>query len=84
MKCLSNKVMYQTEALAEEALLDAWGRNNYSSKGRAPIAVYQCDDCGYYHFTSQGTMNARLKEQVDSGKIKQQQEANYWQGKFKL
>ena len=83
MKCPSQKVCYLTAELAEDALIDAWGRNNYTSKSRAPVAVYLCDDCGYFHFTSQGTLNSRLKEQIESGKIKKDQEANYWMGKLK-
>lgn len=82
MKCSSGKVQYLTEALAEEALIDAWARNNYG-RGRAPIAIYQCDACGYYHFTSQGKINAKLSELVQSGKIKLQQEANHWANKFR-
>ncbi len=69
--------------MAEEALIDAWARNNYSMNGRAPVAVYSCDDCGHYHFTSKGEMNERLTEQIQAGKIKRQQEANYWAGKLK-
>jgi hypothetical protein len=83
MKCPSNKVVYYSKDLAEDALIDAWGRNNYSTNSRAPITLYQCDDCGNFHFTSQGEMNERLKEQIQSGKIKKQQEANYWMGKLK-
>ena len=56
--CPTAKRIYLTEGLAEEALIDAHSRNNYAGSG--PIAVYQCEDCGYYHFTSKGKMNEKL------------------------
>ena len=81
LTCRTGKRIYQTETIAEEALLDAHSRNNYAGAG--PIAVYQCEECGYYHFTSKGTMNKRLAEQIASGKIKLQQQANDWNRKWK-
>ena len=79
--CPTAKRIYLTEGLAEEALIDAHSRNNYAGSG--PIAVYQCEDCGYYHFTSKGKMNEKLAQQLASGKIKLQQEANRWTEKLK-
>jgi len=67
--------------MAEDALIDAHSRHQYAGTG--PIAVYQCEDCGYYHFTSRGEMNKKLAEQIASGKIKRQQEANQWMNKLK-
>ena len=70
-KCPSGKVTYNTMALAEDVLIDSWSRNNYTI-GQGPINVYMCDDCGNYHFTSKGAMNARLKTEWDSGRIAKQ------------
>jgi len=81
LKCRTGKRVYPTEALAEDALIDAHCRNNYASTG--PIAVYQCEECGYYHFTSKGKMNERLAEQITSGKIKLHQQANEWSKRFR-
>ncbi len=81
LKCSTGKRIYLTETLAEDALIDAHGRNNYASTG--PIAVYQCEDCGYYHFTSKGKMNERLAQQIANGKIKLQQQASQWERKLK-
>jgi hypothetical protein len=81
LKCQTGKRVYITESLAEDALIDAHSRHQYSGTG--PIAVYQCEECGYYHFTSKGEMNKKLAEQIASGKIKRQQEANQWMNKLK-
>jgi hypothetical protein len=80
--CPSNKKMYPSLEIAEEALIEAHTRFEYG-KGSGPIAIYQCDDCGQFHFTSQGTMNQKLKEYLASGKIKLLKEANQWMAKFK-
>ncbi|HEV8515529.1 MAG TPA: hypothetical protein VGQ59_19735 [Cyclobacteriaceae bacterium] len=81
LKCPTGKRVYVTEAMAEDALIDAHSRHQYSGTG--PISFYQCEDCGYYHFTSKGEMNKKLAEQIASGKIKRQQEANQWMNKLK-
>ena len=81
IKCSTGKRVYMTETLAEDALIDAHGRHQYSGTG--PIAIYPCEDCGYYHFTSKGEMNKKLVEQIASGKIKRQQEASQWMNKLK-
>jgi uncharacterized OB-fold protein len=80
--CPSNKKMYPSREIAEEALIEAHTRFDYG-KNRGPIAVYQCDDCGHYHFTSQGSMNEKLKNYLASDKIKLQKEANLWMDKFR-
>jgi len=80
--CISGKKVFLSEQIAEDALIEAWGRNSYPSNS-GPVAVYKCDDCGYYHFTSQGKMNDRLLKEVESGKIKLQREANHWERKMK-
>ena len=81
MKCVSNKKVYQTRELAEEALIEA--QSQYEYKGGGPVAVYQCDDCGYFHLTSKGPMNQRLADLIKSGKIGRAREANQWLHKLK-
>ena len=81
MKCVSNKTVYLTRELAEEALIESHSQFEY--KGGGPIAVYQCEDCGYYHFTSKGPMNQKLAEQLKDGKIQRAREANQWLYKMK-
>jgi hypothetical protein len=81
-KCSSGKRMFTTQAMAEDALIDLWSKNVYIP-GRAPIAIYKCDDCGEFHLTSQGTMNEQLSEAIKTGKIKLHQEAKRWEDKWK-
>jgi hypothetical protein len=82
IKCISHKRCYLAQEIAEEALIEARANFDYG-KGNGPVAVYRCEDCGYYHLTSSGTMNNRLAESIKSGKIQLQKEANKWIGKMK-
>jgi len=81
IKCPTGKRVYLTEALAEDALIDAHSRHDYAGTG--PVAVYACEECGYYHFTSKGKMNEKLAQQIANGKLKRLQEANRWMDKLK-
>jgi hypothetical protein len=81
-QCLSGKKMFASQQLAEEVLIELWSKNEYAS-GHAPIAIYKCEDCGYYHLTSRGPMNSTLAEALSSGKLKLLREANKWTEKFK-
>lgn len=80
--CPSHKKIYPSIEVAEEALIEAHTRFEYA-KNTGPISVYQCDDCGEFHFTSQGPMNEKLASYLTSGKIKLQKEANKWADKWK-
>ena len=74
--------MYATQEMAEDALIAAWTRFSFHEH-HGPIAVYKCEDCGNYHFTSRPPMNTRLAEALKSGLIKRQSEANRWEEKWK-
>jgi hypothetical protein len=81
-KCVSNKKMYPTMDVAEDALIEA--RTNFEfPSGHGPVGVYQCEDCGYFHLTSRGPVNEKLARHLADGKIKLQKEANKWLGKMK-
>ena len=80
--CPSHKRVYRSRELAEDALIEARTKFNYALN-QGPIAVYQCDDCGFFHLTSQGKMNERLAKQIGEGKIDLQKEANRWIDKLK-
>ncbi len=82
IKCATNKKVYLTEALAEEALVGAHTAFNYGV-GSGPVAVYRCEDCGYYHLTSRGAVNPKLKQLFDDGSIARQKEADAWLAKLK-
>jgi hypothetical protein len=81
-RCVTGKKMYPTQEIAEEALIGAHTRFQYPSGG-GPVAVYQCADCGRYHLTSRGPMNGKLADQMASGKIKLQKEADAWESRFR-
>jgi hypothetical protein len=74
--------MYPSQEIAEDALIEAHTRFDYG-KGSGPIAVYQCGDCGHFHFTSQGTMNEKLAALMKDGKLKRMKDVADWENKFK-
>jgi hypothetical protein len=81
-KCSTGKRLYATEQLAEDSLIAAHVHFEYKLGG-GPKAVYKCDECGSYHLTSRGTMNARLSQLLADGTIQKQKEAGKWNDKFK-
>jgi len=81
-KCLTGKRLYQSEQLAEDALIEAHIHFDYRLGG-GPVAVYRCEECGDYHLTSRGPMNTRLSQLHANGTIQKQKEAAQWQSKFK-
>lgn len=81
-KCVSGKRQFSSEQLAEDVLIELWSRNDYVQE-HAPVAVYKCDDCGLYHFTSRPPMNEKLAAYLNSNKLKLDKEANKWLDKFK-
>jgi hypothetical protein len=82
MPCSTGKKIYDTAQIAEDGLIEAWIRYNVGS-GNGPVAVYCCEDCGFYHLTSKGPMNAKLAAHLADGKIKRQTDINFWEEKFK-
>lgn len=82
IRCVSNKKVYLTADIAEQALIEAHTQFEYK-RGSGPIAVYRCEDCGYFHLTSQGSMNQTLERLIKEGKIQRQKEANQWAHKLK-
>ena len=82
IKCSSTKRVYLSQAMAEDALIEAHSSFHYR-KGQGPVAVYRCDDCGYFHLTSQGMVNPRLSQWLAEGKIGREREARHWLKKIK-
>lgn len=81
-RCVSGKRMYESKQVAEDVLIEAWTRHDYTA-GNGPVAVYQCEDCGNFHLTSKGPMNEALSAAIADGRIQRQKEANRWLDKFK-
>jgi hypothetical protein len=82
IKCSSHKKVYATKEIAEDALIEAHTQFDYG-RGNGPVAIYQCEDCGYYHLSSKGVINEKLDKYLKEGKIQKQKEANWWMNKMK-
>ena len=80
--CVTGKKMFPSMETAEDALINAWVRFSYPD-GAGPVNVYRCDDCGHFHLTSSGEMNARLSQYLKEGKIERQRDAAFWEKKLK-
>ena len=80
--CVTGKKSFPSMEVAEDVLIETHTRFEFVPD-HGPIGVYKCDDCGYYHLTSQGTMNERLRKALQDGTIARQKEANRWEDKFR-
>jgi len=81
-RCISGKSAFQSYENAVEALIAARTKFNYRD-GNGPISVYLCEDCGFYHLTSQGPMNESLKKCLADGSIDRQKQAEHWEQRLK-
>jgi hypothetical protein len=82
MKCQTGKVSYDNKEIALEALVQNRTRHNYG-EGSGPINIYQCEDCGSFHFTSRGPMNEALTSDENLARIRLGHQAGFWEDKFK-
>jgi len=78
--CVSGKRVFYTKEEAEQALIENRIHNNHSMH-TGPKNVYQCNDCGNYHFTSQGELSQVIID--NETYIKSQQRARPWEDKFR-
>ncbi|MEO9966085.1 MAG: hypothetical protein ABJF11_09870 [Reichenbachiella sp.] len=77
---MTNKICYASKEIAEEALVENRSRH-YHSENSGPINVYECRECGNYHFTSQGEISELIKK--NKSKIDANREANFWERKLR-
>lgn len=82
IKCVTGKKAYLTQELAEEALIGAHTRFDYG-KGKGPVGIYRCEDCGNFHLTSKGPVNSKLDQHLKDGTINRQKQADEWLNKFR-
>lgn len=80
--CVTGKRCYEDEAIAIEALIQHHVINNYES-GEGPINVYECQDCGNWHFTSKGPKNAIFKDDSVIKKIENERRGLFWERKLR-
>lgn len=78
MGCSSKKVCYNSPEEAEEALLQARAKYRHG-----PVAFYECEFCGQYHLTSKGDKHIGLETKEEEERIQKEQEARFWEDKFK-
>ncbi|HEY3402673.1 MAG TPA: hypothetical protein VGK59_04745, partial [Ohtaekwangia sp.] len=80
--CPTGKKGFPSSEVAEDVLIETYSRFEFAPN-QGPVAIYKCDECGFYHLTSQGMMNERLRKSLEDGSIARQKEANRWLDKFK-
>ena len=82
MKCRSGKTAFETKELGEEALIQNHIRNNHR-EGAGPKNVYECDDCGEWHFTSRHPISDLLQDVEVQKRIASDQRSLQWEQKMK-
>ncbi len=82
MGCVTGKTCFDSMEIAEEALIQNRIRN-YHVDGMGPINVYQCENCGSWHFTSKGEPSKLLSLKETKERIRKGGEAYYWERKLK-
>ena len=83
MRCPSGKTSYLSRELGIEALIQNHIRFNHR-EGAGPLNVYECLDCGDFHFTSRPPQAAELSEPITINKIRQEKNAGQWERKFRF
>ncbi|WP_132644093.1 hypothetical protein [Roseivirga ehrenbergii] len=82
MRCSSGKIQYDSQQLAEDALIDQHIYKGFAEH-QGPQNVYECRDCGYWHMTSKNAERLpRLQEMIDSGEMRKKQQASQWERRF--
>lgn len=82
MRCSSGKKCFELESLALEALVQNHIINEYP-RDEGPINIYECEKCGYWHFTSKGLKHTHLEDPEIQDRIKKERQANYWERKLR-
>lgn len=82
MNCVTGKKSYSTKEIAEEALINNHITFNHRA-GSGPINVYQCSDCGCWHFTSKGEVNPILNNSRTKSFIRKESDKKSWEDKFR-
>lgn len=83
MKCATGKRVFESEALAEEALIQNHVRNDYSRQTNGPTNIYQCRDCGFWHFTSKGGLHPMFEDEGVQERIKRERAAYHWEQRLR-
>ncbi len=79
---VTRKVAYDSEVLAEEALVSHHIRQ-FHRQHSGPTNIYQCDHCGSWHFTSKGERHPALDSQEERQEMDRLREALHWERKLR-
>ena len=71
-----------SKELAEEALIANRSKFHHNEEN-GPINVYECEDCGNWHFTSKGPKSELLSSPEIRKSISLNREASYWERKLR-
>ena len=82
MKCPSGKTSFESRELAIEALIQNHIRFNHNP-GQGPQNVYECGDCGQFHFTSRSPAAQELEDPDVQERIAKERRALQWEQKFR-
>ena len=76
--CSSGKRTFETESLAVEALIQNHIINNYRAN-EGPVNVYECPECGYWHFTSKSARHSLFDDPEIMKTIAREKQAHNWE-----
>jgi len=82
VNCITGKRVFEDLLIAEEALIQNHIRNEYRP-GEGPINVYQCTQCGFWHFTSKGEKNELFEDPEVAKRIAVERRAFSWERKLR-
>lgn len=81
MSCVSGKTSYESEELAKEALIQNRIQKDHR-EGSGPINIYECTDCGQWHFTSKGEIADFLIDEETIQRIEKERKLFEWARKY--
>ena len=82
MSCRSGKTSFESRELAVEGLIQNHIRRLHHS-GKGPINVYECEECGNWHFTSRPPIIDELNDPEVIQRIKEEGRAFAWEQKLR-
>ncbi len=82
MNCVTGKRCFVTESLGVEALIQNHIRNDYR-KGEGPKNIYECQECGYWHFTSKGAEHEVFSDEEILKRIRTERQGFQWERKMR-
>ncbi len=82
MNCPTGKKSFDSRGLAIEALIQNHIRFHHNA-GAGPLNVYECHECGQYHFTSRPPEAEELTDPEIQSRIQKEKRALDWEQKLR-